>query len=288
MKQQRTVTRVAKRSAPSRAPKLPQAPQPPQEDAPPNWDAFEPHLYWKRNYSFFRGDDRRFLSLIRDFFGEQPAPTDTQRLGIDVGAGTNLYPALAMLPLCDEITLLEYGAKNFEWLRQEVKRYSTHWDPFWRMLREHSTYAKYGSNARVRLANMVRVQRGSLFDLAEQPARYHVGTMFFVAESITDDSAEFRRAIDAFLGSLLPGAPFAAAFMRNSSGYSVGDQNFPALRVDEKDIKEYLETLADVSNVVAVDQRGQFLDADNVPDARPTRVLRDGYDGMILVLGHAR
>ncbi|MCO8275401.1 SCO2525 family SAM-dependent methyltransferase [Actinoplanes sp. TRM 88003] len=278
MKQQRTVTRVVKRSSST----------PEQAPAAPDWDAFEPHTYWKHNYAFFRGDDQRFLRLVRDFFGDQPAPTDTRRIGIDVGSGANLYPALAMLPLCDEITLLEYGAQNYAWLEDQVRRYSTRWDPFWRMLREHPTYAKYARHPRARLASMGRPLRGSLFDLADQPARYHVGTMFFVAESITDDPDEFRRAMDAFLGSLLPGAPFAAAFMRNSTGYRVAAEEYPAFRVDEDGISEYLESKADVRLIVAVDKRGQFINADNVPDTVPTWGLRDDYDGMILALGHAR
>ena len=51
--------------------------------------------------------------------------------------------------------------------------------------------------------------------------------MFFVAESITEDPAEFHAALARFVGALKPGAPFAAAFMAGSDGYPVAGTRFP-------------------------------------------------------------
>jgi hypothetical protein len=255
------------------------------------WDNFHAHAYWKANYAFLRGDDRRFLERLRDFFGAEAAklPSEvTGRFGIDVGSGANLYPALAMLPLCEKITLLEYGVKNCEWLGGEVSRYSPYWFPYWRKLWEHPVYQKIGKNARRRLAKTAVVERGSLFDLPLRGRKYHVGTMFFVAESITDQTDEFYQALEAFLGSLTPGAPFAAAFMRNSNGYVVDDQAFPALRIDEHDVFDYLKTVDPDVVVETVNPRGQFVNIQDRVDSVPTRSLRHGYDGMILALGHVK
>jgi hypothetical protein len=255
----------------------------------PDWDAFHAHEYWKANYAFMRGDDRRFLESLRDFFRLEPGAGDWT--GVDVGSGANLYPALAMLPLCKEITLWEYGATNCDWLRGEVRRYSTHWDPFWRTLRAAGRYDEIGTNARGRLARTAKVHQGSLFDLPQwSPDRpewgFDVGTMFFVAESITDDPDRFYEAVDKFTGSLRPGAPFAAAFMRNSSGYVVGSQEFPALNIEERDVHEHLAKIAPDLRIETVDTRGQFVKPGDPADPRPTRRLRHGYDGMILALGH--
>ncbi|CAM5649016.1 hypothetical protein SANTM175S_10556 [Streptomyces antimycoticus] len=54
---------------------------------------------------------------------------------------------------------------------------------------------------------------GSLFDLCSGAERWDLGTMFFVAESITTSLDEFRRGVGCFMSALNPGAPFAAAFM---------------------------------------------------------------------------
>jgi hypothetical protein len=249
----------------------------------PNWDAFQPEEYWKTNYAFLRGDDRRFLQLLRDFFGSEPARPG--RVGVDVGAGANLYPALAMLPVCEKVTLLEYGAKNCEWLRGEIQRYSSYWDPFWRVLKEHPAYeALGGSNARRPLSRAASVRQGSLFDL--EPLQFDVGTMFFVAESITNKTDEFHTAVDRFTGSLRPGAPFAAAFMRNSSGYSVDEHEFPALEIDENHVREHLLQVSPDLRIETVDTRGQFLNGTAARDTVKTHRLRHGYDGMILALGH--
>jgi hypothetical protein len=262
------------------------APEPEQSTPDsPDWDAFHPVEYWKANYAYLRGDDRRFLQLLRDFFGAEPHRPG--RVGVDVGAGANLYPALAMLPLCDQITLLEYGAKNCEWLRGEVQRYSTYWDPFWRVLRDHPAYQALGNtHARRPLARVATVRQGSLFALEEQ--QFDVGTMFFVAESITNQAGEFYAAVDRFIGSLRPGAPFAAAFMRNSSGYVVDSREFPALEIDENHVREHLVKVAPDLRVETVDTRGQFLNEDEPADIGKTRLLRHGYDGMILALGHIK
>lgn len=253
-----------------------------------NWDAFHAHEYWKANYAFMRADDRLFLERLRDFFGgEASAATsgDGPRLGVDVGSGANLYPALSMLPLCDKITLWEYGAQNCEWLAAEVRRYSNHWDPYWRTLREHKAYEVLGSrDVRRRLARTAVVHPGSLFDLPEK--EFHVGTMFFVAESITSSEDEFQSAVKSFMASLKPGAPFAAAFMRNSTGYKVNDREFPAVEIDEGGIGDFLQESAADFRLSTVDTRGRSLNPDERLEAGSTRRLRHGYDGMILALGH--
>jgi hypothetical protein len=284
VKRPRTRTRGA-----SSTPTMTRTPEttttPPSALAGPDWDAFHPVEYWKANYAYLRGDDKRFLQLLRDFFGAEPPQPG--RVGVDVGAGANLYPALAMLPLCERITLLEYGAKNCEWLRGEVQRYSTYWDPFWRVLRENPAYQALGNNnARRPLSRAATVRQGSLFDL--EPQQFDVGTMFFVAESITDQADRFYEAVDRFIGSLRPGAPFAAAFMRNSSGYVVDSREFPALEIDENHVREHLVKVAPDLRVETVDTRGQFVHEGDASDSGKTRLLRHGYDGMILALGHIK
>ncbi|WP_250031702.1 SCO2525 family SAM-dependent methyltransferase [Paractinoplanes maris] len=251
-----------------------------------NWDAFEPHAYWKQNYASLRGDDRSLLSLTRDFFGYEQTPTDGRRRGIDVGTGANLYPVLAMLPLCDEITLLEYGARNCEWLSGEIQRYSPGWDPYWRTLCQHPAYSHFGYDVRRRVARTAKVERGSVYELPEQ--RYHVGTMFFVAESITTDIGQFHQAIHKFVNCLVPGAPFAAAFMRNSRGYTVAGQDLPALAVTEDQVADCLIDRTLDLVVSTVDSRAQFTDRENAASMPLNKQLRSGYDGMILACGRSK
>jgi hypothetical protein len=214
-------------------------------------------------------------------------PRSEPRRGVDVGSGANLYPALSMLPLCDEIMLWEYGAENCKWLTAEVKHYSPQWDKYWQTLRVHPEYACLGTrDVRDRLAQTATVHKGSLFDL---PANtFDVGTMFFVAESMSSEPKDCPNAIKSFIDSLKSDAPFAAAFMRNSSGYIVNDHQFPAFRIDENDIRDYLDGAVTDLELLTVDTKGQLADAAEQTGAASARRLRPGYEGMILALGHVK
>lgn len=230
------------------------------------WDNFDSRWYYDHNYKILRDDDRQIIERVRDFFASLDLPD--HRHGVDVGSGTNLYPALAMLPFCNKITLCEYSISNISWLKREVQSYSSSWDDFWALLTEKQPYSLIDS-PRESLASAVHVERGSIFDLPR--STWDIGTMFFAAESISAEPSEFQDALDNFIRSLRPGAPFAAAFMENSVGYSVGARQFPAVAITKDDVECRLA--GDVKNLSIY-----RIGLTNKP-------LRVGYGGMILATG---
>ena len=233
------------------------------------WDDFDSSWYFDNNYKVLRDDDRQIIEIVRDFFATLDLPS--HRHGIDVGAGTNLYPALTMLPLCDEITLYEYATSNVSWLQREIQSYSPSWDPFWDLLTKEPLYKSIESPREV-LAARARIETGSVFDLPE--LRWNIGTMSFVAESISSELSEFQAALGSFLRSLRPGAPFAAAFMENSLGYDVSTHRFPAVAITAEDVETCLAGYA------------EDLEIRRIGTTSPR--LRDGYEGMILAIGIVR
>jgi hypothetical protein len=238
-------------------------------NADTDWDAFDPAQYVAHNYASLLPDDRRLLTLTREWFASADLPENTR--GLDVGSGSNLYPALSMLPHCGEITLWEYGAGNVAWLRTEVAAYSAHWDACWDVLVEGEAYRAM-EDPRAELARRARVVQGSIYDLPA--AEWDLGTMFFVAESMTRLLDEFRTAVAAFVSALKPGAPFAAAFMENSEGYAVGDRPFPAVKIDSAVVEA---AFADATDKLTVERIAPMTDK-----------LRDGYTGMLLACGRIR
>jgi hypothetical protein len=232
------------------------------------WDDFDSRWYLAHNYESLRFDDRQIIERVAKFF----ASSGPELSGIDVGSGTNLYPALAMLPSCRRITLVERSRSNVAWLEHEIRDYASTWNPFWDALgdAEPDRY-KPVVEPREALAARAKVRCKSIFDLPR--CRWEIGTMFFVAESITADPAEFERATRRFVRSLKRGAPFAAAFMRHSVGYQVNRVRFPAVAVDERQVCECLDP-------VAYDVNVKMIPSGDNP-------LRDGYDGMILATGYA-
>ena len=243
------------------------------EDFP--WDQFDTEAYLEHNYAHVRHDDREILDAVSSFFERACAEKELLH-GIDVGTGANLYPTLAMLPFCRKITLLEYSRSNVRWLRWQRRRlwpsWKANWQAFWQVLRKLDAY-KGVAKPRWALIRRARVCRRSVFDLPRDHL-YGIGTMFFVAESITPEHDEFDSAMEHFLGALAPGAPFAIALMEHSGGYQVGDKLFPATDIDIADVEKFL-------NSKAADVKVELIG----PGVEP---VREGYTGMIIAYGCAR
>ncbi|MBK3580034.1 methyltransferase [Streptomyces sp. MBT65] len=235
------------------------------------WSAFDSIAYVAHNYRDLQAEDAEILHIVRDHFADHfRKPGVGPVIGIDVGAGANLYPALSMLPWCDEITLCERSPANVAYLKGQVDSYDGNWDLFWASLSENKAYRALGMDPRERFREVVKVEQGDIFDLEQREGRWSVGTMFFVAESMTSSFAEFSLGVERFMRALNPGAAFAAAFMEHSKGYYTGQNFFPACDVGEAEVRASLEPFAD------------DLTAERLKSGY---AVRDGYSGLILAWG---
>ncbi|MET7570059.1 SCO2525 family SAM-dependent methyltransferase [Streptomyces sp. NPDC005492] len=235
------------------------------------WGAFDPIAYVDHNYRDLQSEDAEILPIVRDHFGGHFRKQDVGPVsGIDVGAGANLYPALSMIPWCDEVTLFERSPSNVEYLESQVDSYDENWDQFWSVLRENKAYGGFAVDPRQQFRKVVKVEQGNIFGLERFGGRWSVGTMFFVAESMTSSRDEFSLGVERFMRALAPGAPFAAAFMEHSKGYYTGKKFFPACDVGESEVRASLEPFA-----------GDF----EVYRLKTEPNLRAGYSGMILSYG---
>lgn len=251
-------------------------------DAP--WNTFSSDDYWSQNYSKLQVEDREIIRHVSDFFVSALADRPPAQRAIDVGAGTNLYPALLMLPWTERILLADFSKSNVGWLQDQLaddisprarRRSPWPWLRFWQEMRHAKGYSDITLPLeRLREAcasepGYSGIEQLSVFDLPK--ARWHLGTMFFVAESITEDPVEFRAAVAAFIGALTPGAPFAAAFMAGSDGYPVDGTHFPALPIKPDDVRRLLTELG------VREPRVNLLS---------TRCrVGDGYAGMLVATG---
>ncbi|CAO5159419.1 putative N-methyltransferase [Frankia sp. AiPs1] len=229
------------------------------------WDDFDPESYFKHNYDELRYDDRFILRTVRDYFAKAVPPGRLR--GVDVGTGSNLYPALALLPWCDQLTLVDHSARNIAWLEKEVKKYGPAWDVYWDELVRAAPWREVDS-PRDRLAKISQIRQGNVFDLPR--AQWEIGTMFFVACSLSTDHNEFKRAVHSFLNALRPGAPFAMAYMENSEGYEVNGHPYPAVPIGVDDVH------------LALTERDAY---DIKIDRINSNHLRAGYTGMMVAVG---
>lgn len=247
-------------------------------NADARWDGFASEDYWDHNYSQVSPEDERIISLVSGFFGKTLQDQPRTLRGLDAGAGTNLYPSLLMLPWAERLTLIDYSASNVGWLRRELSgtKEPWVWQAFWDESLKQDVGYKEIPEPRARLQDACAdrpgesgVRKGSVFDLP--PAQWDLGTMFFVAESITEDRDEFCSALRSFVDALKPGSPFATAFMAGSDGYPVADVPYPAVPVTAGQVHECF-TKFGASDL-------------NVDLIQLEHKVRPGYDGMIVATG---
>lgn len=237
----------------------------PTRNAEVNWDGFNSDVYYTENYRSLLEMDRRIITIIRDFFaGAGLAPSAE---AVDVGTGTNLYPAMALLPFCARLTLIEFAEPNVKWLCRQKPYFDPAWDEFWQVYAENEAYARV-AYPRLELAGKTDIRKGSVFNLPAR--RWDCGTMFFVACSLSRDIDEFHQAVRCFTGALRPDAPFAAAFMEGSQGYPVADLEFPAVDIGTDQVKQALAPVAYDVGIVRIPVVNKH---------------RDGYKGMIVATG---
>lgn len=108
-----------------------------------------------------------------------------------------------MLPFCERITLYEWSRGNIKWLKKQLRRHGPAWEQYWHRLAESDVYAQV-EDPWSGLQLKARITRGSVFDMTER--ELDMGTMFFVAESISKWVHEFESAVGGFLGALRLGA----------------------------------------------------------------------------------
>ena len=235
------------------------------------WSDFDADGYWKFNYASVLPEDTQIIRCASKFLIEACGTALQARRAVDVGAGANLYPALLMLPWAKHIVFTEHAESNIHWLGEHLADTSGEWpwQPFWDLVTGLPGYRTV-EQPRRRLTAIHEIRRLSVFDLDRRT--WDLGSMFFVADGMTSDEAEFESAVRAFLGALTLGAPFMMAFMEGSTGYDVSGVRFPSVKITPRSLNSLLANLP-VRGV-------SILRTDN--SAQP---LRPGYDAMLLVTG---
>jgi hypothetical protein len=235
------------------------------------WSEFDADEYWKINYASVLPEDAEIIQSASKFLIEACGSRLSSKSAVDVGAGANLYPSLLMLPWAEHIVFTEYASSNIQWLSDNLadEPGEWQWQPFWDLVANLSCYRAVAEPRR-RLAAVHEIRTLSIFDL---PARtWDLGSMFFVADGMSDDEAEFEDAVRAFLGALVPESPFMMAFMEGSTGYDVHGVQFPAVKVTKDSLESLVADLPVTGTTI--------LRTDNT-----VRRLRPGYDAMLLVTG---
>jgi len=234
-----------------------------------DWDAWPVADYLAENYRRLHRADEAVIDHHSAVYAR--IPPDSLDRTLECGAGPNLYPLALAAAASRLVHAVEPSAASVAYLRAQLRDGpDPSWEPFY---------------ARCRLGNpalppslaqalsRVRVTRADAFALPE--GRYALGSMNFVAESATEDRAEFTAFCHAFTRAVRPGGHLVASFMENMGRYSIsGGREWPGVPVDAEAVTE---AFAPYTTDLAV----RRIDADpDLPDW--------GYTGMVLLAARVK
>lgn len=228
------------------------------------WDAFNPYAYVADNYRTMHDEDRLILDVILPFI-QRNIPSVSRVL--DIGTGPNLYPIIALLPYSSRINCLEYARSNVQYLRNQIRNPSACWHRFHRYMQRNND--RYLFPLKPVLTDKVSIGRGDLF--VDSGKDYDVVTMFFCAESITNRRDTFVEACNKSVSCLRAGGIYIAAFMEQSTGYSLNNITFPSYPTNKQELQNIFESLCTDLSIKRIQ--------------KAEKPLREGYSGMILVTG---
>jgi hypothetical protein len=199
----------------------------PWRNADVDWDAWPVAQYLAENYRDLHACDAAVIDHHAAFY-RRFAPRSV-RASVEFGAGPNLYPLMLAAGVSRRVDAVERSAANVTYLRGQLRgRLDRSWRPFYSRCRRW--LPALPSDAAEALAR-VRVLHRDVRDLPS--GQYEVASMNFVAESVTEDAAEFAALCAAFAGSVRPGGHLVAAFMENMGRYRLGrGPQWPGLPVD--------------------------------------------------------
>jgi SAM-dependent methyltransferase len=229
-----------------------------------DWDRWPVADYLDEIYREVRSDDDAVLVHHSAFYRRFP-PGHFGRT-LELGAGPNLYPLMVAAAASRDIEVVEPSAASVAYLEGQLRDGpDASWQVFYRRCRK--LQPELPATLGEALAR-VRVRRGGAADLT--PETYDLASMHFVAESATEDRAEFRELCRAYAGSVRPGGWLIAAFMENMGRYRIADgPHWPGHPVDSAIVRSVFEPLT----------------TDLVIDRVDTAETGDGYEttGMVLL-----
>ncbi|MET9574040.1 class I SAM-dependent methyltransferase [Streptomyces massasporeus] len=233
-----------------------------------DWDRWPVADYLAENYREVHPSDAAVIAHHSAFYRGLP-PGGIAR-SVEFGAGPNLYPLMLASAACRRIDAVEAGAGNVSYLEDQIcHRLDASWLPFHELCRRLNPEVPATLAGALAPVHIVHADVRAL-----PPGAYELASMHFVAESVTEDFAEFADLCRTFVRTARPGGYLVAAFMENMPTYRIGPASrWPGCPVSPATVTEVFTPLT------------RDLDVTHI-DTDPT--LPDyGDSGMVLLTGVA-
>ncbi len=229
-----------------------------------DWDRWPVQVYLGENYRQPHAADLAVIAHHARFLRE--FPPDSIARSLELGAGPNLYPLLLAAAVSRAIDAVEPSEASVGYLATQLAgRPDPSWSAFYLTCRE--LLPSLPADPAVALSK-VELIHGSAGEIP--PDTYDLASMHFVAESVTEDFAEFTDLCEQFVRTARPGGLLLAAFMENMGRYHLGDgSTWPGCPVDVDIVHEVFAPHTTELEVTRIDAD------ESLPDY--------GYTGMVLL-----
>lgn len=210
-----------------------------------NWIRdFNARAYLNEYYDSIGEENDALLKFLVESYKKIPA----NQTVLDFGGGPTVYQLIAAGKKAKEIHYSEYLENN----RQEVRKWlkndplSFNWNPFTKRILE---LEGKGTSQRdiVERENETRRKIKKILsgDICKKKPvgtkrKYDVLSMQFVAESITDSRSKWKKYLKNALNLLKPHGVLIMSALKGAECYRVGNKYFPAVSINESDIRNLL------------------------------------------------
>ncbi|MEV3973199.1 class I SAM-dependent methyltransferase [Streptomyces sp. NPDC050698] len=213
-----------------------------------DWDRWPVADYLAENYREVHASDAAVIAHHSAFY-RGLSPGGISR-AVEFGAGPNLYPLILASAACRRIDAVEAGAGNVAYLEDQIcHRLDASWRPF------HELCRRLNPRIPATLAGALAPVHIVHCDVRALPAgAYDLASMHFVAESVTEDFAEFADFCRTFVRTARPGGHLVAAFMENMPTYRIGPASrWPGCPVSPATVTEVFAPLTRALDVTRID-----------------------------------
>ncbi|MBI4225694.1 hypothetical protein HY612_01130 [Candidatus Roizmanbacteria bacterium] len=243
---------------------------------------FNPRDYLNEYYTHIGNEN---LNLLK-FFVKAYKHISKNSLMLEFSGGPTIYPLISAAPLVSKIHFADYLDKNLNeiklWKKNSPEAFN--WKPFIIQALQIEGRKKIKDEDIIRRENLIREKLTRFFycdahkiDPLGKKYRnyYHLVNVNFVTDSITSSKKTWKQLITNICSLVRKGGILAMSALKNATYWRAGNNFFPAVDINEKDIKKILNRLGfKILNLNSI--KAEVVD-EKSPDY-------EGYKGMMFVI----
>ena len=245
-----------------------------------SFEEFDPLGYLREYYSHIGSENDELLAFFAGAYEHEPPGS----IMLEFGGGPTIYQLISAANYVKEIHFADYLARNLEQVRRwrNADMDSWDWTSFFARALYHEGVQDISSQHILERQKLLRSKLTTFLHADVRMERplgegfgrvYDIVAVNFVLEGITDSLDEWKQLLANIKCLIKPGGLFVMTAIEKASFWKVGGRYYPAVYIDEADIRDTLTLLG------FVDLSITFEPAEVVED---DALGFEGYKGIVL------